>query len=405
MRILVVNSFFPPLTTGSAHFSFDLAQAYKKYGHEVVVLTSRPDDALESEKLEGVTVWRVPTKWWSLGRLSFNYSLPTCSSFSAIFQVFRKMREYEPDVIHQHGQFFDLTLISSLFATRNGLPRVLTVHTPLVHTQRFARYLIAAIDRTILKFFVRLGRSEIVAVDRFTMELCQRRYKPKNPPVSFVPAAIKIDAFASGAPDRIRERFRLSGKRVILSFGHVIPLRSRVPLILALKQILERVPEAHLLVVGHVYDWTFMRLAQTLGVAEHVTIVGRVPHVDVPDYLAIADIEAHDLDTHGLGMTTFEVMAAGVPVIANVQSDVFPGIDLKNWPEVRIYSNLDTNELAQKIIELLEASKAELKVITDQQFQFLETNFSVEVIAENYLDRFERLISPPNVVRRKRLPA
>ena len=35
MRILVVNSFFPPRTTGSAHFSLDVAREYVKQGHEI----------------------------------------------------------------------------------------------------------------------------------------------------------------------------------------------------------------------------------------------------------------------------------------------------------------------------------------------------------------------------------
>ena len=40
MRILVVNSFFPPRTTGSAHFSLDVAREYVRNGHEVLVLTT-----------------------------------------------------------------------------------------------------------------------------------------------------------------------------------------------------------------------------------------------------------------------------------------------------------------------------------------------------------------------------
>ena len=95
------------------------------------------------------------------------------------------------------------------------------------------------------------------------------------------------------------------------------------------------------LVVGEVYYDEFLRLAEELGVAEHVVVTGRVPHAEVPDYLAAATVESHDLDGHGLGITTMEVMAARVPVFARVRRDVFPGIDLDQWPELQIVESAE----------------------------------------------------------------
>ena len=48
----------------------------------------------------------------------------------------------------------------------------------------------------------------------------------------------------------------------------------------------------------------------------------------MPDYLAAADVEAHDLQGYGIGTASLESMAAGVPVVAAVRPDNFPGIDL-----------------------------------------------------------------------------
>lgn len=395
MRILLVNSFFPPLTTGSAHFSIDVARAYVERGHEVLVLTSRPDDAPTTDEIDGIRVVRLPTRWWSPRGLSFNYSLPNCLSLTAIRQLHSEINRFSPDVIHQNGQFFDLTLMTTVIARLRRIPRVLTIHSPLVHTDRLASLLISSVDRLVLRPFARLGRHKIFAVDRFTMELYQRRYGERGGTVGFIPAAIRTNAFGDGNPERVVERFRLQGKRVILSFGHVVPVRSRLPLVRALPRIIELVPSAHLLVVGQVYDWSFMRLAQSLGVAEHITIVGRVPHVDVPDYLAAADLETHDLDIHGLGLTTFEVMAAGVPIVANVRSDVFPGVNLSEWPLVRIRENLTAEGLADEVAGLLLAPGEERQQIIDQQRVFIEENFSIEKVADSYLGQFQLLVGAP----------
>jgi glycosyltransferase involved in cell wall biosynthesis len=391
MKILVVNAFFPPMTTGSSHFSFDMAREYVRQGHQVMVVTTQPENTSASDDIDGIHVVRVPAKWVAPGKVSFNYRLPFCIRPSIFGRLNKIFKAFEPDVIHQNGQFFDLTLATTLVASRRKIPRVLTVHTPLTHTNTFARLLISTIDRLALRPFANTGKSRIFGVDRFTMDMVQRRYKPKTP-VGFIPATLDVHAFGAGDPSRIIERFGLVGKKVILSFGHVIPIRSRIPLIRALPEILRKIPNAQVVVVGEVYDTTFLKIAEELGVSSHITVVGRVPHVDVPDYLAAADIETHDLDIHGIGITTFEVMAAGVPIIASVDSNVFPGIDLGLWPKVRILSGLSTSQLSHEIVDLLNSDSVQIKEMQIQQLDFITKNFSVEIVAEKYLSVFRELI-------------
>ena len=392
MKILVVNAFFPPMTTGSSHFSFDMAREYVRQGHQVLVVTTQPENTSASDNIDGIHISRVPAKWIAPGKVSFNYRLPFCVRPSIFGRLNKIFKAFEPDVIHQNGQFFDLTLATTLVARRRKIPRVLTVHTPLTHTNTFARLLISTVDRLVLRPFANTGKSRIFGVDRFTMDMVQRRYKPKTP-VGFIPATLDVRAFGAGDPSRIIKRFELAGKKVILSFGHVIPIRSRIPLIRALPEILSKVPNAQVVVVGEVYDTTFQRIAEELGVSSHLTIVGRVPHVDVPDYLAAADIETHDLDGHGIGITTFEVMAAGVPIVASVDNDVFPGIDINQWPAVRIKSTLTTTQLANEVIQLLNASSSDIEEMQKQQMDFIVKNFSVEVVANQYLKAFTELLN------------
>ena len=392
MKILVVNAFFPPMTTGSSHFSFDMAREYVRQGHQVMVVTTQPENTSTSDNIDGIHIVRVPAKWVAPGKVSFNYRLPFCIRPSIFGRLNKIFKAFEPDVIHQNGQFFDLTLATTLVARRRKIPRVLTVHTPLTHTNTFARLLISTVDRLVLRPFANTGKSRIFGVDRFTMDMVQRRYKPKTP-VGFIPATLDVRAFGAGDPSRIIERFELAGKKVILSFGHVIPIRSRIPLIRALPEILSKVPNAQVVVVGEVYDTTFQRIAEELGVSSHLTIVGRVPHVDVPDYLAAANIETHDLDGHGIGITTFEVMAAGVPIVASVDNDVFPGIDINQWPAVRIKSTLTTTQLANEVIQLLNASSSDIEEMQKQQMDFIVKNFSVEVVANQYLKAFTELLN------------
>jgi glycosyltransferase involved in cell wall biosynthesis len=390
MRILVVNAFFPPLTTGSAHFSHDVARRYAACGHDVMVLTAQPDGAAPTEVIDGIPVVRLRTRWAQPGKLSFNYSIPFVFRRRVIRQIRQIIQEFQPDVIHQNGQFFDLTLITSLAAWRERVPRVLTVHTPLTHTSTLARLVISAVDRSVLRFFVRLGKSRVIAVDRFTMEMCERRYRPEGG-VDFIPATLDTAGFDAGDSERVRKLLGITDRRVVLSFGHVIPIRSRRPLIRAIPALIERVPNVIVVVVGQVYDAEFLRIAEELGVRDRVIAVGRVPHAEVPDFLAASDLECHELDGHGIGITTFEVMAAGIPVVAAAPSDTFPGIDLDDWPALRLSVDPSPSVLAGQIADVLEASDGQRSEMVAQQREFIERNFSTEVVAEKYLDLFEDL--------------
>lgn len=390
MRILFVNSFFPPRTTGSAHFSLDVAREYVRQGHQVWVATTSVHGAPEREEIDGVHVVRLPA--WSItpGNLAFNYALPFVIRPGVVRRVRRLFDEATPDVVHQNGQFFDLTFVTTWVAWRRRIPRVLTIHTPLMHTNRLLRAFISMVDRTALRVLNAPGRPLMVGVDRYVCEMVQRRNRPRREPVRFIPATLRVDQFNTGDSGRVRQKLELGERPIILSFGHVIPIRSRVPLIQALPYIVEQFPEVRVLVVGEVFYGEFLRRAEELGVSEHVLVVGRVPHAEVPDYLAAATVESHDLDGHGLGITTLEVMAARVPIFARVRRDVFPGIDLDEWPELQIVESADPRAIAESICHLLGSAEFRHRV-ADRQFEFVNRYFRAEIVAGQYLELFEDL--------------
>ena len=393
MRILIINSFFAPLTTGSAHFSFDMAREYRKQGHEVVVVTSRPRGSLEFELIDGISIHRFATMWIKPGKLSFNYSLPFVTRIANVRRLSAIFKEFSPEVVHQNGQFFDLTILSSIIARRRSTPRVLTIHTPLTHTNFLFKIIISLTDRVFLAPLTRLGKVRCFAVDKFTMDLSNRRYYPRKRRVSFIPASLNPDQFAGGNGEKVRDRLNLSDKKIILSFGHVIPIRNRVTLVSALPRVLAELPSTHLVIVGQVFDDSFLKVAEGLGLTKQITVVGKIPHSDVPDYLAAADVECHDINGHGLGITTFEVMAAGVPVIASVEQDVFPDIELNKWPQMRIHNHLTSEQLAKELIDLMQMNDDSREELIRSQRDFVVYNFSATLIAQKYIQEFNHLIA------------
>ncbi|MEO8095825.1 MAG: glycosyltransferase [Pseudolysinimonas sp.] len=105
-----------------------------RQGHEVWVATTSVAGAPEREEIDGLHVVRFSA--WSVtpGSLAFNYVLRFAFRPGVVRRVKRLFDEARPDVVHQNGQFFDLTFVTTWVAWRRRVPRVMTVHTPLMHT-------------------------------------------------------------------------------------------------------------------------------------------------------------------------------------------------------------------------------------------------------------------------------
>ncbi len=390
MRILVVNNFFWPRTTGSAHFSEDVAARYAAAGHEVLVVTTEYADAPAEEHHRGYRIVRVPCINIKPGSIAFNYSLPFAMRPKTIRKLRKIFNEFQPEVVHQNGQFFDLTFLSTWFAVRRKIPRVVTVHTVLTHDQPWFRRIIEFVDRTVIRWVNRPGKPTWISIDKRVDSAIRKQYAPGESRLHFIPVGLEPSEFQRGEGERVREQYGLGSHPVILSFGHVIPLRDRVPLVRALPLVLQQLPDVKVLVVGEVYTNTFMEIARELGVDHAIVVAGRVEHSEVPHVLAAADIEGHDHTNWGLGITTLEVMAAGVPVFAVLQPDNYPGVDLGKWPALELLASGEPEVLSASIIRLLSDEGRRASCIADQT-SFVEELFSMEQIASQYLDVFERL--------------
>ena len=127
MRIAIINNFFPPRMGGSAYVSDTLARYYASQGHEVLVITAAYGGALPVEERDGIKIVRLPS--WTLPetRISFNFDITFALKWGNRKKVFKLLDDFKPDVVHQHGQFFDLTWQSGMWARKRKVPSVLTL--------------------------------------------------------------------------------------------------------------------------------------------------------------------------------------------------------------------------------------------------------------------------------------
>lgn len=381
MRISLTNSFFLPKVSGSVHFTCRLADEFVRRGHDVQVITCTQgsgDDAFAFE------VVRLPAKIANLGRFSYGYEIPFLTP-RGITELMRRLRQFRPEVVQLNQQFFDLSHYAGLWARRKGIPRVMTLHTAFNHNVRWRHEVLRLIDRAAVSPLLHLIDPTIITIDKFMDSYAKDRFRG----LPRIPIAIPVQAgvFDGGDAARARGRLGIGSDPMILSLGHVIPLRDRLAIVEALPILSREIPDIRLVVVGRVYDDRFLRLAERLGVGDHVIAVGQVPHAEVKDFVAAADVECHDTSGYGVGTATLEIMGSGRAVAAVIDEDNFPGLLVEDGVHLlRCEANGDS--VAKALLRLL--TEPELrKEIERCGRRFVAESFDVSAVADQYLELFE----------------
>lgn len=393
VRIAVVNNFFPPRPGGSSHLADHLARRYAEHGHEVLVLTAAYGGAPAYEERDGFSIRRVPS--WTLPKTRFaaNFDIGFTISPRAKRVVFDELDRFAPDVVHQHGQFFDLTWLSGYWARRRRVPTLLSIHTRLESPlSRFNSAIYGIADRMLVTPLMRLHRPTLVVMDKLMDEYIHKRYRRAISGTVAIPVGVDPEKMRDGDAAVARSSHGLGDRPVILSIGHVIPQRNRIALVRALPRVLERHPDAVVLVVGGVYHDEFLELAERLGVAHAVMAVGAQPQSTIPDYLAAASIEVHELEGEGFGTASLEGLASGVPIAAAIEADNFIGIELVDGRELYLVpfrdgtTSADPTALADTISRVLDDPEAARAAVGGPARELIERHFTLERVSARHLE-------------------
>jgi glycosyltransferase involved in cell wall biosynthesis len=407
VRIALVNNFFLPRPSGSSHLTHELAAGLAARGDDVLVIGTEYGDAPPREMDDsGYEIVRVACVGLPRTKLAFNFDVNLALTPRTVRQVRAALDRFAPDVVHAHGQFFDLTWQALAWARSRGVPAVVSIHTRLEHPTRAAHLVLSAVDRSWVRVWTHVGSPTLVVMDRLMDDYIDRRYHTPASRRRAIPVGVDPDRFVCppGARAAARQRLGIAEHQPLLaSIGHVIPVRNRITLVRSLPEVLRTHPDLVVAVAGDVYDDRFIHEARRLGVDHAVRALGKLPREEVPALVAASDVEAHDLEGIGLGTASLEVMAAGVPTIAAVRTDNFLGVELKSWHHLVLVEPGDERGLADAVLRLL-ADRAAAAEIGRHGAALVHEHFSTDAVVSSHQRLYDDLVMPPLRRRSTRRP-
>jgi glycosyltransferase involved in cell wall biosynthesis len=356
-------------------------------GHEVTVLTCAYKDNPSFEIIDGVKVYRVAARYLPESKLSLNFDIAFGTRVRNFFILWRLIKEISPDVVHFHGQFFDLTWIVGVFAKIQKVPSVLTLHTRLEHPNRVFNFLFMLLDLFLVHPMLTLIRPDkIIAIDSRFMRYSKRRYFLVRNRLKYIPIGVDLEPY-----DAMTRDVNTFASHNIISLGHIIPVRDRITLIRSLPLVIKFFPDVKVHIFGKVYYAEFQRIAEDLNVSSSIIVHGQIPMEEVPSRMAQSSLEITHIQGFGFGISTLEAMASGLPVVMNAPKDYFPHaplVDGFNYFENRLG---DSEHLASIIIRSFNHPRESYELGQEAR-RFVYEHFDMRKITQDYLNLFVEIL-------------
>jgi glycosyltransferase involved in cell wall biosynthesis len=232
----------------------------------------------------------------------------------------RAARRFRPDVLH--GHLHEGAAIAAVVGRALRRPAVADLQGSLtgelldhgvLRSGGLPARLAERVERHILRWPHRiLASSAALAAD-----LTTRWRVPADRVVPF-PDGVDPEVFRPGlACDDLRRALGLEGKRVVVFLGVLTVYQGVDDLLAAWPRVVAAVPDAHLLLMGYPNEARYQRRVWETGLADSVTLTGRIDYREAPRYLALGEVAVSPKRsvTEANGKL-LNYMACGLPTVA-----------------------------------------------------------------------------------------
>jgi glycosyltransferase involved in cell wall biosynthesis len=296
-----------------------LSRALARAGHDVIVYTRRdsPDLPERVEISDGVVVEHLAAG--PAEPLPKDQLLPHIGALSRALAD--RFAAQPPDVVHAHFWMSGLAGLAAARRVPAGAdspvpPVVLTFHALGVTKRRFQGR-----QDTSPPVRIRMERAlarDVAAVIATSTEEAQEllRLGTARHKITVLPCGVDVERFTPDGPAAERGPLRR-----VLSVGRLVPRKGFDTVIRALAAV----PDTELVIAGGPAAGDLdadpeavrlRRLAERLGVADRVRLLGAVPRPDMPALMRSADLVVCAPWYEPFGIVPLEAMASGVPVVA-----------------------------------------------------------------------------------------
>lgn len=295
-------------------------------------------------------------------------------------QAVSRLRTFIADhnirLLHAHNTSLFIALIAAAFPP---YPAVIWHH----HTGRYAME-----DRAARIYRLVARRiSRVITVNQDLADWTHRRLGIPAKRVRYIPNFV-----SEASTQQPIELPGESGKRIIC-VANIHPDKDHSTLFRAMKRVIEKIPNAHLLLAGEARDANYLKTITTelvrLELINNVTLLGQQKHV--PQLLSACDIGVLSSVSEGLPMALLEYGMAGLAVAATEVGQCAEVLDFGKSGIV--ISKSDPDQLAEALIALLESSELR-REFGDKLRARVKEKYSANAVIAEVCRMYQEVLNP-----------
>ncbi len=298
-------------------------RALQRRGHRIVLVTYHNGD-----DIPGITIYRSWDVPWIKRAVVGSSRHKLYLDIGLGWRVLRTALQMHPDVIHAHTHE----------AAAIGLPLQRLLRRPLIldyQGSMTSEMLDHGFIRRSNPLFVPLTRLErmlnrtadaVMTSTHNAANLLRRDGSVAEDRLFTIADGVDTERFRpfDGSPEWTAQRAELraqlgipSDRRIVVYIGLLAPYQGTNLLLEVARHLCQQYPDLHFLIMGHPDPQSYRNLAASLGIADHVTLPGRIMYRDLHSYLALGEVAvAPKMSlTEGNGKIG-NYMAMGLPTVA-----------------------------------------------------------------------------------------
>lgn len=342
MNIAIFTDNYFPNINGVSSSIYTLTNGLIEKGHKVYIFSiSEPSKKIKLVETNPI-VYRVPS-------ISLAFVKPYRAVKPYYIGVLALCRKFKIDIIHSQSEF-SMGIMGHLIAKTLGIPHIHTYHTMwedythyVTHGIKIADIPAKTLARKFSEVYCESANSLIVPTEKVLQSVTSYGV---NMPTYIIPSGINLKPFSIDSIDKNRiaeikkEWNILPDDRVLLSIGRVAHEKSIDMIIRKMPEMLKKNPNILFVVIGDGPALEDLKaLASELNLGDRVRFPGFVPYSEVATYYHVGDAFISCSTSETQGLTYYEALASGLPVIARYDDCI--ATILNDKVNSRVFSNPD----------------------------------------------------------------
>lgn len=390
LRILMI-------THKTESFVRDIARFICKKGHEVILYGPIPAKKdLKHLISDGVKFIPIKIKGVMTSGEKIDDLFLQAPRFEMIKYVLTSLRDlasiilnHKINMLHAHWVLpsgFIAGLLSRIFR----VPAIITAHGRSIYLNPEVGFTIPRkfYARILLKIAFRNMKRLVVISEDARAHALARGASPHK--INLIYNGTDDHLFDSRLPGAvIRERLESKDSYILMAVRKFHKRKGLQYAIKALPRVLQSIPNTRLILIGGgPLDPALRKLAERLNVGKNVIFTGMIPNVEVPLYLAAADVCLIPSLDEGFGVAAVESMAMKKPLISTMAGGLKEVVDES---VAVIVPAKDANAISEAIIKLWKDPNLR-KRMGELGREKVETIYNWDRAAGEYINLYHKVL-------------